>query len=400
MRDGLPLGGLQVLELGTSIAGPYCTLILSALGADVVKIEPLGRGDDTRGWGPPFWNGESAMFLAINAGKRSVAVDLKDAAGLAVAQRLAERSDVVVQNLRPELADRLGLGFDDVVAVTEDIIYCSIGSFGKAGPLARQPGYDPLMQAAAGIMSITGEPDRAPVRTGPSIVDQGTGMWAAIAILGALRLRDAGAGSQLIDTSLYETALNWLPYQAAGLFASGLSPRPFGSGISVLCPYEAFRVTDGWVMIAAGNDRLFGRLCAALGSPRLAADPRYETNASRVRNRATLVPLLAESVAGLASASLVERLQAVGVPVAPVLDIAEAVVAEQTEALELIQTVPREDIPDLRLVAFPITVNGARSRHRAPPPLLGEHTLEVLEELGFTQPEIKNLLKTGAAEAS
>src|SRR6266508_4397994 len=208
-----PLAGVRVLEVGTALAGPYCTLILGALGADVVKVEPPGRGDDTRGWGPPFWDGESPVYLAANAGKRSVALRLRSPAAQEAVLRLAEGTDVFVQNLRPGLVERLGLDFEAVSGRSPRIVYCSIGAFGRRGPLRHQPGYDPLMQAAGGIMSVTGEPDGPPARVGASIVDQATGMWGAIAILAALRARDTGAGPQLVDLSLYESAVNWLPYQ-------------------------------------------------------------------------------------------------------------------------------------------------------------------------------------------
>ena len=302
-----PLAGIRVVDLTASVAGPYCGLILAGLGADVIKIEHPERGDDARGWGPPFWNGESAVFLVLNAGKRSLGLDVKSPEGLAVAQRLIERSDVFVQSLRPGLAERLGLGFEQLAARNPRLVYCTIGAFGAAGPRSGQPGYDPLMQAAGGIMSVTGEPGRPPVRAGISAVDQGTGMWSALAILAALMGRDAAGRAQLIDTSLFETAVNWVPYQIAGYLGTGRTPRPMGSGMNMLAPYEAFRARDGWVMLAAGNDRLFAALCEALGAPELAGDARFLTNADRVVHREELAAILGELVARDDSATRAEQ---------------------------------------------------------------------------------------------
>lgn len=395
MQHDRPLHSTRVVELGTSIAGPYCGLILAALGAEVVKIEPPAAGDDTRGWGPPFWHGESPAYLAVNAGKRSLAVDLRDPRGVDLVAEVTRAADVVVQNLRPGLAERLGLGFEPLAEANPRLVYCTIGSFGASGPLSADPGYDPLMQAAAGIMSITGEPERPPARAGPSIVDQGAGMWAALAILGALRLRDAGHGAQLVETSLYETAVNWVPYQLLGYLASGTPPRPAGSGISILAPYEAFRVADGWVMIAVGNDRLFRKLCEGLGAARLLGDERYRTNADRVRHRAALAAEIATLVGGFAADDLLEMLRGAGVPAAPVLDLAGVAQSAQTEALGLLQPLPTARLPELRLVAPPVSLNGRRLDHRTPPPKLGEHSLDLLGELGYDADSVASLVDAG-----
>jgi crotonobetainyl-CoA:carnitine CoA-transferase CaiB-like acyl-CoA transferase len=391
-RSFAPLEGVRVLELTTSIAGPYCGLILATLGADVVKVEPPDRGDDTRAWGPPFWHGESVAFMAMNAGKRSLAIDLKTDAGAQAVVRLASQADVVIQNLRPGLAERLGLSFDDLAPRNDRLVYCSIGAFGSTGPLANEPGYDPLMQAAGGLMSITGEPEGPPVRVGPSIVDQGTGMWCTIGILAALRARDAGAGPQLIDTSLYETAVNWIPYQLAGFLASGVTPRPLGTGIGILAPYQAFRTRDGWVMIAAGNDRLFTELCAALALSWLAHDGRFATNASRVENRDELADLLGARVCEASTDEVLELLRGAGIPVAPIADIEDVATCMQTDALGLLQPVPHPDVPELRLVAPPLSFGGERLRHNAPPPGLGSSSSEVLLEAGFSADEIDRVL--------
>jgi crotonobetainyl-CoA:carnitine CoA-transferase CaiB-like acyl-CoA transferase len=286
-----------------------------------------------------------------------------------------------MQNLRPGVAGRLGLGFAELRAVNERLIYCSIGAFGSAGPRSGDPGYDPLMQAAAGVMSVTGDPDGPPSRAGVSLVDQGTGLWAVIAILAALRNRDEGAGAQLVETSLYEAAVNWLPYHVAGYLATGVVPRRQGSGIAMIAPYEAFQTADGSVMIAAANDRLFARLCDALERRDLLGDARFDTNSDRVANRAALSEALAGTLADRPTSEVLDRLRRAGVPAAPVQDVGEVVADPQTAALGLLQPLEHAAIDDLRLVALPISIDGRRVLHRAPPPRHGEHTAEVLGTL-------------------
>jgi len=390
-----PLAGIRVLDLTTSIAGPYATLILGALGADIVKIEHPERGDDTRSWGPPFWNGESATYLANNASKRSFAVNVKDPDGVEAILRVAERSDVLIQNLRPGLAERLGLGFDAVRARSPRIVYCSIGAFGSEGPLRDHPGYDPLMQAAGGIMSVTGEPGRGPARAGVSVVDQGTAMWAVIAVLAALRARDAGAEAQLVDLSLFETAVNWLPYQIAGYLGNGAVPRAMGTALGIISPYQAFEAEDRWVMVAAANDRQFAGLAGALGLPELARDARFRTNPERVANRDALSALIAERFRTETAATWLERLFEAGVPAAPVQDVADVVAYEQTEAMELLQPLPHPEIPEQRLVRLPLRVNGEPAAHRTPAPAHGEHSSDILREAGYSDEDVDRLRETG-----
>ena len=279
----LPLQGVRVLDLTSSLAGPTSTEILAALGADVVKVEHPGRGDEARDWGPRFFEGGSVMFFSANAGKRSLALDLKDSRGREALLRLAERSDVAVQSLRPGTAERLGIGPEELRERNPKLVYCTIGAFGRRGPLAAEPGYDPLMQAAAGIMSVTGEADRPPVRVGASLIDIGTGVWAALAIVAALH---EGVGRTL-DLSLYETALSLLPYQLSDVLAGADAPGRHGTAFPLIAPYEVFPTADGELMIVAGNDRLFGSLCEVLGAPELARRPalRLESTARRASRR-------------------------------------------------------------------------------------------------------------------
>jgi crotonobetainyl-CoA:carnitine CoA-transferase CaiB-like acyl-CoA transferase len=391
----LPLAGARVLDVTTSIAGPLCAEILSALGADVVKIERPDTGDDGRAWGPPFWNGESAMFLSVNAGKRSLAISLRDERGRDAVLRLADSADVFLQSLRPGLAERLGLGSEVVRERNPRIVYCSIGAYGRTGPLSSEPGYDALMQAAGGLVSMTGEPGRSGVRVGSSLIDMGAGMWSALGIVAALLERERTGTGALVDTSLYETALAYVGYHLVGYLADGTVPTRQGTVFPMVAPYQVFETRDGELMIGGGNDRLFVALCQVLELHALADDPRFRTNPDRVRNRAELVELLSERLRERDSADWQARLADAGVPAAPVADVADIVESEQTKALGMLQPVAHPAIPGLRLAALPLSVDGARAEHRLPPPRLGEHSAEVLREAGYSDDEIAALEAEG-----
>ncbi len=391
-----PLDGARVLDLTSSLAGPYCTQILAALGADVVKVEHPARGDETRQWGPPFVDGEGAIFLAANAGKRSLALDFRTEAGHEALLRLADRADVLIQSLRPGRAENAGLGADDLRERNPRLVYCSIGAFGHVGPKRDRPGYDPLMQAAGGIMSVTGEPDRSAVRVGVSVVDQTTGLWAALGILAALWERERTGEGRVVDVSLYESAISALGYHLVGYLGSGEVPGRHGTAFPLIVPYQAFAASDGKIMIAAANDRLFAALCEAVELQELARDPRFATNPDRVKNRDELVSQLEARLATETVASWLGPLEAAGVPAAPVQDVAQVAADEQTRALEILQPLSHPAVRDLVTVALPLSADGERLRHRAPPPLLGEHTAEVLVEAGYSPDEVEALAASGA----
>jgi len=387
--------GMKVVDVTTSIAGPYCAEILAALGAEVVKVERPDTGDDGRAWGPPFWNGESAMFLSVNAGKRSLAVSLADERGREILLRLADSADVFLQSLRPGLAERMGLGPEAIRTRNPRLVYCSVGAYGHVGPLSSEPGYDALMQAAGGLISMTGESGRPGARVGSSLIDMGTGMWSALGIVSALLERERTGEGAVVDTSLYETALGYIGYHLVGYLADGTVPSGQGTVFPMVAPYQVFPTRDGELMIAGGNDRLFALLCEVVDMTDLVSDARFRTNPDRVRNREELVALLSARLRERDTAEWQERLTAAGVPAAPVADVADIVNAPQTSALEMMQPVAHPRIPDLRLAALPLSFDRERAAHRSPPPLVGEHSAEVLSEVGYSNDEIAELATEG-----
>ena len=387
----LPLDGILVTDLTQNVAGPFCTQILGDMGAEVIKVERPGTGDDARAWAPPYWGAESATFMGFNRNKKSLALDLKQDAGLEVLKRLVAKSDVFVQSLRAGVVDAMGLDGERARAINPRLVYCSITAYGTHGPLRDRPGYDPLMQAYAGLMSINGHPGGEPARVGTSIVDMGTGMWGVIGILGALRERETTGRGGEVTTALFETTLMWVGHFAMGYLGSGDVPQPQGSGVQMIVPYQAFPSADGWVLMAAPSDVLFVRMTSALDLAELAADPRFVDNPSRVRNRAALIDALSARTRERKTSEIIDVLRPAGVPCAPILTI-DAVLSEpQTHASGMLVGAPHPRIPDYRSVALPVKWGARRPGVRRVPPTLGEHSEDVLTALGYTRDDVRSL---------
>jgi crotonobetainyl-CoA:carnitine CoA-transferase CaiB-like acyl-CoA transferase len=369
-----PLRGIVVVELGHSVAAPALGQILGDLGADVVKVEKAG-GDDARKWGPPFLDGQAATFQSMNRNKRSVVCELRDAGQRGrLVDFIVREADVVLQNLRPGQVDALGLGAEALLALKPELVYCNVGAFGRKGPLSDRPGYDPLMQAFGGIMSVVGEQGRPPVRVGPSIVDQGTAMWGAIGILAALyRRKETGKGGA-VDVSLFETAAAWMGIHAAQYLGSGEVPVRHGSGQGGIAPYKAYRTKDGDLVVAAGNDGLFRRLSEVLGFNWF-EEPRFKTNPERVKHEKILYPMIEQEMLKRGNAEWIALLDAAGVPCAPVQNVKQMLEHPQMQALGLLQAVPGSSKP---LIGLPISFDGERPLPRGASPALGANTKEIL----------------------
>ena len=370
-----PLAGVKVVEVGQNLAGPVASQILADLGADVVKVEKPGGGDDARAWGPPFVDGTSMSFHSVNRGKRSVVLDLGAPDGLATLRRLVDGADVFVHNLRPGAAEALGLTAEALRASNARLIYCSVGAFGHRGPLRRKPAYEILVQAFAGLMSVTGEADGPPVRMGTSVIDYGTGIWTALATMAALLERQRTGRGCVVETSLFETGLFWLARQLAEVKVGGNVPQRHATGSPRLVGFQAFDTDDGPLVVAAGNDRLFAKLGEVLGHPEWRTDARFATTADRLKHREILVTEMQRVFLTNTKQHWSDRLEAAGVPCAPILAIPEVLEEPQTRAMDMLAKLPGVDAEVVRL---PMSFDGERPSLPGRAPRLGEHTAEVL----------------------
>jgi crotonobetainyl-CoA:carnitine CoA-transferase CaiB-like acyl-CoA transferase len=376
--DELPLSGTRILDLSRVLAGPLATQTLADMGADVVKVERPGEGDDTRHWGPPFAGDDAAYFLALNRNKRSVTFDLKTREGVAGVRRLAAGSDVLIENFRPGLMSELGLALEGLRGENPRLVTCSLTAFGDDTPgSSGRPGYDIIVQALCGLMSVTGESDGEPVKVGVALLDAIAGLYAAIGILAALHERERSGRGRHVSISLFDASVAAMLNQAANHLIGGVVPTAMGTAHPNICPYQAFHGSDRPFILAAGNDRLFRRTCAVLGNPGWAEDARFATNEERVRHRAELIPLLEETFAARPAAEWIAELEAAAVPCAPIRAMDEVFSSPDGDALVESVADPGRGMT-LRLVRNPIRLDGRYLSTRTPPPLLGQHTVEIL----------------------
>jgi crotonobetainyl-CoA:carnitine CoA-transferase CaiB-like acyl-CoA transferase len=391
-----PLSGQRVIDLTQNVAGPYCTQVLADLGAEVIKIERPGSGDDTRHWTPQIGEAMSATYATLNRGKQSLALDLDHPQGQALLRRLLRPNDIVVHSLKPGSAEQRGLGYEDLRPHCPGLIYCALSAFGNIGPLAALPGYDPLIQAYAGIMSVNGHDGQPPARVGVSLVDMGTGLWSVIGILAAVAQRkDSGQGAR-IDTSLLETGMAWMTNPIANYSASGKLPRRMGSATAMLAPYEVFETADAHVFIGCGADRMFQKLAAALGRAELAQDARFARNADRVAHRDALHEAIATLTRAQTTQVIVDKLRGAGVPVSAVNDLARLLDDPQVEVLGLHQSLAAQS--NVCAVGTPIRIDGERSFHPHLSARVGQDSEAVLRAAGLSADEIAALAAQGAVQ--
>jgi len=393
-----PLSGITVLEIASAVAGPFASMMLADLGAEVIKVEPI-NGDHARSWGPPFYaDNYSAYFASINRGKKSIAINLGTREGIDIARKLVSRSDVIIEAMRPGAADKLGIGYMDSARLNPGIIYCSISGFGQWGPYRNEPGYDIIALAMSGLMDLTGEPNGEPVKFGVPIIDIVTSMYCVTSILAALRMREKNGKGTYIDLSLMDSALSILTHQASQYLAGGEVPRRMGSAHPTIVPYQAFKGSDDkYFIVAVGNDKLWESFCKAIGREDLLLNPLYRTNPDRVRNREALIEELRATFNKSPSNHWIKLLKEAGVPVSPILNVKEAVESDHAKQRGAVLSLAHPRIGAIKVMSNPIKSNNMKVITDIPPPMLGEHTQEVLSWLGYSNEEITDLLRRGIA---
>jgi crotonobetainyl-CoA:carnitine CoA-transferase CaiB-like acyl-CoA transferase len=391
-----PLKGIKVIELAQIMAGPTCGMLLADMGADVIKVEKLPGGDDTRSYTEPSIKGESAAFMMLNRNKRGMAVNLKTTGGLEVVKRLLADADVVTENYRKGTLEKLGLGYGVLEKLNPRLVYCAVSGYGRTGPYADKGGFDLIAQGFAGLMSITGEPGGAPVKSGTSIADINAGIFAALGIVSALLARAQTGRGQLVETSLMEAAIQQTYWQSAIYFATGVNPGPSGSAHILTAPYQAFPTADGWVNVGGANQANWERIVKVIGRPELAGDARFRTNGDRMRNLAALTPLIAERLVSRSSAEWIREFEAAGVPVGPVNKIGEMLADPQVAARAMVVEVQHTRAGPVKALGMPIKFSDTPGEITRAAPVLGEHTREILAGIGYSAAEIAALEKEGA----
>ena len=393
-----PLHGIKVVDLTRVMTGPYATMMLGDLGADVVKVELPGKGDDTRMWGPPFVQGEASYFLTVNRNKRSIAIDLKSEGGQEVLWRLIEEADVLVENFSPGTMDRLGFGYEAAQERNPSLIYASISGFGQTGPSRSRTAYDLIVQGMSGMMSVTGEEGGMPTKLGIPIADIAAGMFAAYAIAGALygRERDPERRGHRVDTSMLGGQVALLTYQAGILFTTGQTPTMLGNRHPIITPYDTFATADGFVNIAVGNDAIWARFCAALETPEARDDPRFRTNADRCEHREAVYALVNAAFGWRTTSDVVTLLDGAAVPCGPIHDVGEVIADPQVADQHLVRTAPHATLGEVQVTGMPYHFDDAAPEIRHGPPVLGEHSIEVLRDLGYAEEDVQALLESGA----
>ena len=397
MKNMQPLQNIRVLDLSRVLAGPYCTMVLGDLGAEVIKVEPP-EGDETRGWGPPFAGGESAYYLCVNRNKRGMVVNLKTEEGWAVLRELAGQSDVLVENFRPGTLKKFGLDFETLHELNPRLVYCSISGFGQTGPLRDMPGYDFMIQAMGGIMSITGEPDGEPMKVGVAVADLFAGQNAVIAILAALQARTLTGEGQYLDIALFDSQLGWLANVASNYLISEKTPKRYGNAHANIVPYQSFHAKDGWFVIAVGNDNQFKSMCRVIGQPELAQDVRFSANSARVENRERLIALLKPV---FETKTVDEWLALIGdqFPCGPINNFEQVFTMPHVREREMLVSMDHPTIGALPLVGSPLKMRGTPVEYHLPPPLMGEHTKEILKSsLGLTDEQVSGLMERGCVK--